>query len=557
MNIKRNSIIALTLMSLAGCSTPLAKREGDAINASHKAKVDEAMVQLESNAKKQSVRFKKIDGNWISAKSIKIDNATKLPDSFYKNWTFKLPGRVNLTTAAARINKITGVPVRVKVDSFMTQASFAGNIKVEDSKENGQNRTSDNVTDIYVRDLSTDVDMNFSGTLEEFLNKVAISAGVNWEYKNGTVEFYKMVSRSFDIKVNPGDVNFSSNIGKSAGEASSSAEKTGASGFSGGSTVAHVANIRFWSSFESSIKAILSPNGKFSINQGTGTLVVMDSKDVVDEVAKFVEHENTMLSRQVRLRVEVFNVTLGKEYARGVDWSLVQNSFRNAVGGVIKDAALTLTSPATLVDGVAAGGLGLSIVSPIGEGKLGAISGSKAMINALNKVGNASVLNTTNAITINRQPVPVSITNQVSYVAATTPAVGAVGGTVSAPGLTPGVVTTGFVLNMLPTISDDGKIMLHLGIDMSELTRLNVFTSGQGASAQSIQTPEVASTQFLQKASIRSGETLILSGFERNRAEYNKTNIVEDGDNVFGGSYGGTTRREATVIMITPVIEDL
>src|SRR5690606_4338101 len=112
--------------------------------------------------------------------------------------------------------------------------------------------------------------------------------------------------------------------------------------------------------------------------------------------------------------------------------------------------------------------------------------------------GNVVSTNTTMAMTTNRQPVPVTLTDQIGYLASTTPAAAVAGGTGGLPGLSPGTVTTGYILNLLPTILDNGNVLMHIAMDMSQLRALETVTSGSGDNQQSLQTPNVSAIQFAQ-----------------------------------------------------------
>jgi type IVB pilus formation R64 PilN family outer membrane protein len=179
------------------------------------------------------------------------------------------------------------------------------------------------------------------------------------------------------------------------------------------------------------------------------------------------------------------------------------------------------------------------------------------MFNALQEYGRVDVLTTANAMTVNRQPVPVAITQQTGYLAEITPAPagasGSVGGT---PGLTPGTVTTGFILNLLPTILDSNSILLQFAMGISSLDALTTQSSGSGANLESIQTPTISSTDFLQKVALRPGETLILSGYERRAGQYDKRTLTDKAPVGLGGSFNGNTDREAVVILVTPVVSE-
>lgn len=566
------SVIASILLAftVTGCNTLQtgSRAETDVDYDASKARIGSEMSRVNASVNKPSM-VTSVKGKWIVGKSIPLAEESYLPPVFNQSWTFAFPGRVNIGTAAERIARITGVPVRVRPDAYMPLSSLTpsaaaaastGEASIDSSGEvslPGAPATAALSTS-SVGDYSTNMELNYQGTLTGFLNHISARAAVSWEYKDGAIVIYRIVTKNFTLKASPGDASFSGSVGKTGkteggtNSQGGGTQNASTASFSSEATVKMSSAYSVWTSVDTAIKAMLSPIGKVSINQGTGTITVSDVKDVVDQVEAFINKENLTLNRQVRMRVEVLNVKLNKEYERGVDWNLV---YTNLSRLLTPNFSLNLTSPGSLT-GAQAGSVGFTISASGDRGGLDAFNGTNAMLKALNGVGKASIINTTNAVTTNRQPVPVALTNQVGYVAATEAASTAVGGVGGVPGLTPGTVTTGFILNLLPTVLDNGKVLLQFSVDMSELQRLNTVTSGAGDSQQSIQTPEVSSMQFLQRTSLRPGETLILSGFERRNNQYDKRSLTENGESFLGGSIAGDNQNEALVIMITSMIED-
>ncbi len=187
-----------------------------------------------------------------------------------------------------------------------------------------------------------------------------------------------------------------------------------------------------WTSLENQIKSIKTPAGRYSISEATGTITITDTKTAVDDIAQIIDHENGLLTRQIAMRVEVLSVKLTSGQQYGINWNVVFNKVTNMVPW-----ALTFSSPQSLV-ATSAGSLGASVLTPT-SGSPSAWSGSQAMFNALQEYGRVKVVTTANAMTVNRQPVPVAITQQTGYLAEITPApAGASGNVGGTPGLTPG-----------------------------------------------------------------------------------------------------------------------
>jgi type II secretory pathway component GspD/PulD (secretin) len=113
---------------------------------------------------------------------------------------------------------------------------------------------------------------------------------------------------------------------------------------------------------------------------------------------------------------------------------------------------------------------------------------------------------------------------------------------------TPGEVTTGFQLQLFPRVLNNREMMVQYSVQISELTQLKSFGEGNNA----IQLPEISTTSFEQQAVLENGQTLILAGFERDRATTGDDAMATVGGLPVGGAKTAETSRVATVMMITP-----
>jgi type II secretory pathway component GspD/PulD (secretin) len=91
-------------------------------------------------------------------------------------------------------------------------------------------------------------------------------------------------------------------------------------------------------------------------------------------------------------------------------------------------------------------------------------------------------------------------------------------------------------------------MMVQYSVQISELTQLKSFGEGNNA----IQLPEISTTSFEQQAVLENGQTLILAGFERDRATVGDDAMATVGGLPVGGAKTAETSRVATVMMITP-----
>lgn len=525
----------------------------------------------------------RVSGAWLGGHAVPMQADSALPEIFRRDgWRFIFPDKGTMLTVAERLTKNTGIPVRVQPDVLMPMSAFMNingtSIAAEEkAAAPGAPTTPGSVTTLpplpspaaggalaagtsstFAAPASQPTyEMRYVGTLAGYLELLCAQAGISWDYHDGVITLRRLVTRTFVLKSLPGSSGLQAGMGRDGqtqtGTQSSStaSQSITTGGYSTTGKVEMNSTFSVWTSLDKAIQAIKTPVGRYAISEATGRITVTDTRAAVEEIGRVIDEENSTLTRQVAMRVEVISVKLTGNNQYGVDWTAVFQKVTHMVPW-----ALSYTGPASLVSATTAGSLSASVLAPT-DGTSGTWTGSQAFVSALNDYGRAKVLTTANAMTINRQPVPVAITQQTGYLAETTPApAGASGSAGGTPGLTPGTVTTGFMLNLLPTVLDSNNIQLQVSVGISSLDALVKQTSGSGNSQQSIQTPTVSSTDFLQKVSMKPGQTLVLSGYERDSRQFDKRTLAPGVPLGFGGSFNGNDDREAVVILVTPVVTE-
>lgn len=578
---KRAAFITATLVGLAGCNGyENVKREVDANHAIASKRSEEAHKAILTP--KVSPLVTRSDRAWVASRAVPKELTEGLPAQF-ERVELHFGGRHNIAAVAEIISRTTGIPVMVHPDVFVPMTRLApttggsmtpttnggaspssvaaapGNSAAV-AVTSAQGTQMQQMTAQSGGDYFVDVPVDYTGSLRDFLDRITSRLGLDWEYRNGRVDIRRFITRTFTVMSMPGSSEFSSTLGKTGSQATGvTASATSGAGpantqsgsFSSEASVKTKASIDYWASLEGNVKTMLSPVGRVAVNQGTGTVSITDTRDVVDRVSRMIEEENKALTRQVAIEVQVLSVRGNGGAEFGIDWDLVYSK----LSSLAADWSLSVVSPGTLVNNIA-GQVGLQILkTPTSDSGMARFNGSAAMIRALADVGRVATVTSQRSITLNRQSVPVAITDQTTYGAATTPGTATAGGTATF-GITPGTVTTGFLLNLIPAITDRNSLILTMNVDISDLRDLTTFSSGSGANQQSIQTPSVSSTAFRQQVGLRTGETLVLSGFERVNNTYRQRGIGTDSSPGFGGSFTGSNVKESMVILITPVIID-
>ena len=489
----------------------------------------------------------------FTSHSIPLDRSEMLPNHI-ASVTLRIPGKHSIKSIAELIERTIEIPVNVASDATMPAAMFvpigmaqatptaaaptptasaiptafappSDKSILESVQRAGGNRLSAN-TDPATQN---DIELNYSGSLAGLLNHVALRSDLRWSYESGRIRFYRVVSRTIAVKTLPGGLKLSSSL---------SLTSTGG----GTASSSSASDINIWTGIEKNLANMVSVSGKLVIDPNTGTVTVRDAYRNVEAIEQYIQNLNQNLMRQVAMTVEVVQVTLSNEFQSGIDWSYVSETMRLG--------QLQIRGPTPVVSASAATNVGLVLRNAAG-------ATNQLLFQALERFGRVSSAYSTVVTTVNRQPVPVGSQTTQSYLKSVTPTiintVGSTGNTYGGATLTPGEITTGFSLTLLPILLDSNHVLVECGLSLSSLKSLTSFNSGSGASLQTIQQPSIANFGVLQRLVAKSNETIVLSGFD---AEALNSEQVDPLVQKLPGSRKGTKERTTTVVLITPRLLD-
>ncbi len=508
----RTSLYAASGFIFAGCAyNPVAIE----------AKVDRDRAQAQA-AFKQSLKptasVTYSDKPWVPLKKVgRVDAATATAKTDALNVGFHRRF-ADLNDIASVIGRETGMGVFIAQDVFgVTGAAATGNVT----------RTSLAITP------ASPLSVNYSGSLTGMLNYVSAAYGISWTLESGRVKFFRNESRTFRIVALPGDTHLSAQVGSTTTSGASSGGEGGSAAVqaqSGNrSTGAAFSGLSVWKGLETSIKQMLSTTGVVIASPSTGTITVTDTPDVVSRVDSFLREQNDSLSRLVSVNVRVLSVQLKDGGSQGINWDAVYDKV---------NASTTLSLRTSFP------GAGTLILTNRSDGPL---SGTKAMIDALATQGRVSEVTSTQLVTMNNQPVPINVGMSRAYVASTSITQTANVGSTST--ITPGSVQTGFAMSLVPHIIDQQNVVMQYSMDISSLVGLESFTSG-GAT---VQLPNVASNNFIQRVKLRSGETLVVAGFDQ-KDQSTSGQGLGNAQNMLAGSQSSKDNQTLMVVLIQPTI---
>lgn len=397
----------------------------------------------------------------------------------------------------------------------------------------------------------TITDVSYSGGLGALLDLVSGRLGISWKYENGNIVFYYLETRRFDIQ--PADAKYdltgtvTSGLSNATGADSNGggSSNSGVSG-SGGSTMSSTVAMgnNLYTDLKATVESMLTPGvGRLSLNATTGTLMITDVPDVVSRVGEYLDDENSTLSKQVILKVVTYTVNSDISDMVGIDWNLVWKSLSGKYG--IK---LANTNSGVSNDAISGG----FNVLDTATGAAQQFAGSSILLDALSKQAKVSDVKTSTIMTTNMAAAPVLVGQQTTYLKdVTTTAYSSGNSTVPSQSLTPGSVTTGTNITILPKIlKDSDRLMLNMFMDISSLKQIRTITSD----TQKIEAPDIDTRSLQQRVWLKPGQTLIMSGFEQNVDNSNRQGIGSADNILFGGALSGAKTKQSFVITVTPYV---
>lgn len=556
--MKKNRIRALTVtvmtalsVALAGCS------EMDNMSRTIRADADIAQQHLDSQKRHQDPLVW-TDKQWVNLKP--IAQATSSPQKAGLpacNITIGSRDGLTLPEISGLITRICGVRVILSPE-VMAAGHGAGSAGVT-RRISGPLPVPDDSGRIPLDQLgaagggqqtavvpATLNGLRWQGPLGGLLDNITARTGLSCRTDHGAVVFYLTETKTFQFAFLNTRVN--SNASVSSGSTSS----MGTSGGSGGgdnsvsgdsSSSQKTTTLQDRDAYEDirkTMETILTPEkGRYWLSESTGVLTVTDTPQVLETVSHYVDEQNREMNRQVQLSVKVLSVSNTRNEQFGIDWGLVYKSLQQ-VGATLNNAGGDIAGATSA---------GVSILDTA-TGSAARFSGSSLLIKALSEQGDISVVTSQDSTVTNLTPVPIQMADQTVYVAGSaTTTTTDVGATTT---LTPGMITTGFNMTLLPLIRQAGDVQLQVNFNLSDPPAIRSFTSKDGNSY--IEMPYTKLRSLSQKVNLRAGQSLVLTGFSQDNTSVRKSGTFTPGNFLFGGGRKGEHGRSTLVIIITPLL---
>jgi type IVB pilus formation R64 PilN family outer membrane protein len=532
-----------SVMALTGCSSDM-NGSGRTATSQRIDSVEEQINQdgatlSRTQATGRPANMSVEEGIFIAQNGFRTGRGDPLPRRLEgpSGFSIKMGDDITLMEIVPALQRATGMRVDIRdLEAIAGSSGGEGSVENGDADSAGEgsqgqfgnsnsgSSSSDGPMDKVFR-------VDYTGSLTGFLDYVANQVGADWEYTGGRIKFLGAQTVTYTIWALPGSVSASGSIGGGGGDTA----------FGGGTppTTSYTMDYNYWEDIESGLGAIVpEKSAKFAINRASGTVTLTGFSAVHDRVQDFIQQENSRLSRQVSVKIDILAFTSNDTDQRGGNITAMLEQ----VGAGLQ---FDVVNPGDGV--VGAPEFGMTILEK-DNGPLKNLTGSSAIISAMATRGKVSLLKSTTIMAANNQPTPVSLGTQKGYVKSITTETADDGSTTST--LETGLLNDGLNMTLTPRIMSSGEVMMSYHMQLTELVGLEKVTVGTNF----VQLPEMQNKDFMQTVTIDSGDAMVVASHDSNKSTRESYGPFSPAFWGLGGQDGYTDTNTKVVVLLTPVV---
>jgi len=482
-----------------------------------------------TRAPQDKARTQSVDKPWLMGRAVPLARDVTLPSALRTKIDTTLmyrEGRVDLPTLAERITQATNIPVRIKpeallpVDHFLPRLSTAA-----------------------VQIASAAMTQGFvpagARPLPEVLDILTRRFGVLWRYHDRALEFYRTETRVFDVRALTLSAHADARLGRTANS------KSG--GFDNASRTSLVASEQHvLNAIQQRLEPFLTRSAIIAAQPGASTsIVITDTPEVLGEIARYLERENRILTRRVRLIFEEITLVTNEDAELGLDWDSLWEQGK---------VAASLSS--TLAGAPVSGATAMFSARPTSTLR------SQAVLKALSRYGTVLRHVTIPVLTLNRRPVTHAVRTTFSYIDQVKSIQAADNGSsmtrssLGSVSVSQKEETVGAFLTLVPDAQENGQILLSVAYDNTVAQPLKSVVVGEPNSRLQIQQITIDGHGTVQQIALKAGQPMLISGFDSKHDESERSRLTAEAPLVLGGANRAKQARTATLIMVTAQVEE-
>ena len=324
---------------------------------------------------------------------------------------------------------------------------------------------------------------------------------------------YLAIIRSSETTLNITSSTISSEEGEDSDSSSSSSSSDSNSSDSededSGSKVKSTSESDFWKELEGTLSGIVGDkDGRFvRVSPQTSSVSIRAMPDEIKAVKDYLQLAENSLKRQVIIEAKLLEVTLDEGYEQGINWGMVLNGSKSSL---------------KINENAAVKGFTNSVFSLLGGGL--SMSGSythnddtyNAFISLLKVQGDVATLSSPRITTVNNQRAIMKIGTDEYYVTGVETLVSSNSSSGSSDVVSNSATIkpffSGVSLDVLPQISDDGTVIMHIHpavVDVEESVKDIQFSDKQTMKLPTARS-SVRETDTIVEA--KSGDIIVIGG---------------------------------------------
>ena len=378
---------------------------------------------------------------------------------------------------------------------------------------------------------------------------------------------YLNVSRS-------GDSNMSISSGQVTESVSGSGATASTSQSVSGSKIETKSKSNFWNELSESLGAIIgNKEGRnVVVSPQSGMIIVRALPHELRAVEKYINKTQKFVQRQVIIEAKILEVELNDRFQTGINWASLQTSGSNrtligqtgggsifggsGVTGIAGNSGILDPSSLAQVTGTAASAFGGMFSAALNIG-----SDFSAFIEMLKTQGEVQVLSSPQVSTVNNQKAVIKVGQDeffITDVESNTSTTTATASTQSNVELTP--FFSGVALDVIPQISANGEIILHVHPTVSTVTEKikNISIATGTALSVPLAISSIRESDSIIRA--KSGQVVVIGGLMQNSIEQRESSVPLLGSiPLLGALFRHTqdiSKKSELVILLKPIVVD-
>lgn len=483
----------------------------------------------------------------------------------------------SLMAAQTCENRVFNIKITssVSTNDVLNQLSDMCNFSIIEDDSHTKTTLDANINGINIKNLS----------LSQIFNVLISQKNLNYEYNNNMLKISTLETKTFKLdyitSVREGIATVKASVDSAPVEADNqdNGDQGGGDENQNTNLIKTTEKFDFWQNLSQELTAILN-NGKENIvvpmpviNPNAGLITVTGTKAQIKRVENYIDDIKKSLKKQVMIEVSIISVELNNQFTKGVDWSKFElgfNSYQNKGTPLQTPSTILFNTGSVKAEGGTGGeggGTTMNVLTPaqslrnitggfvLGGGVQLSMDG---VLNFLETNGKTRVVSNPKIMTMNNQQALITVGDNINYRVQEQSTNDASTTQRTDTTFKQYTIFIGILLNLLPEISDDGKIMLRINPSLSN------FKYSQDNQRQD--KPREVAPDTLQKklstvVNVNSGDTIILGGLIGETKGNDNTKVPILGDiPVLGNLFKSTTDSVATnelIFIITPKIIDV